>query len=117
MRDLRPLLAPASIAVVGASSRAASIAGRPLANLQQQGYAGPIYPINPQRDEVGGIPCYPTLAELPAVPELALVVLPTAHVLPAVERCAEIGVRAAIVISAGFAEAGAEGARAQERLR
>ncbi len=116
MRDLRPLLAPRSVAILGASSRPTSVAGRPLANLQQVGYAGAIYPINPQRDEIAGLRSYPNLDALPEVPELALVVLPQAHVLPAVERCAAAGVRAAIMISAGFAEAGPEGVRAQQRM-
>src|SRR5436305_7787338 len=116
MRDLRPLLAPRSVAILGASSRPTSVAGRPLANLQQVGYAGAIYPINPQREEVAGLRAYPSLDALPETPELALLVLPQAAVLPAVECCAAAGVRAAIVISAGFAEAGPEGVHAQQRL-
>ena len=117
MRDLRPLLAPRSVAILGASSRPASLPGRPLANLQLVGYAGAIYPVNPQRTEIAGLPCYASLDALPETPELALIVLPQAHVLPALERCAAAGVRAAIVISAGFAEAGPEGVRAQQRMR
>ncbi|HEY7061025.1 MAG TPA: acetate--CoA ligase family protein [Chloroflexota bacterium] len=116
MRDLRPLLVPRSVAILGASSRATSVAGRPLANLLQVSYSGALYPINPQRDEIAGLRSYPSLDALPEVPELALIVVPQAHVLAAVEQCAERGVRAAIVISAGFAEAGAEGVRAQQRM-
>src|SRR5918997_1439534 len=84
MRDLRPLLAPASVAILGASSRPGTIGGLPLAHLQAQGYAGTIYPVNPARTEVAGLPCYPSVEALPASPELALIVLPTAAVLPAV---------------------------------
>jgi acyl-CoA synthetase (NDP forming) len=92
------------------------VAGRPLANLQQVGYAGAIYPINPQREEIAGLRAYPSLDALPETPDLALIVLPQTAVLAAVEGCAEAGVRAAIVISAGFAEAGPEGVRAQQRM-
>ncbi|MBI2821740.1 MAG: acetate--CoA ligase family protein [Acidobacteria bacterium] len=117
MRDLRPLLAPASIAIVGASSRLESVAGRPLTNLLRMGYKGALYPINPRSTEIAGVRCYSTLAELPEAPELALLVLPTEAVLPVLEECAGKKVLAAIVISAGFAETGAEGARAQETMR
>src|SRR5262245_60804840 len=117
MRDLRPLLAPRSVAVVGASSRPGPLASLPLANLQRQQYAVRVYPINPSRDEIGGLPCYPSIEALPETPDLALIVAPTAGVLPAMESCARRGVRAAIVISAGFAESGAEGVAAEARMR
>ncbi|TDI08837.1 MAG: CoA-binding protein [Acidobacteria bacterium] len=117
MRDLRPLLAPTSIAIVGASSRLNTVAARPLENLQMMEYGGALYPINPTAQEIAGIRCYPNLEELPEVPELALLVLPAQHVLPTLESCAQRGVKAAIVISAGFAETGSEGAQAQVKIR
>ena len=117
MRDLRPLLAPTSVAIVGASSRLNAVAARPLTNLQEMEYGGAIYPINPHNSEIAGIPCYPNLEELPEVPELALLVLPAKHVLSTLESCARRQVRAAIVISAGFAERDPEGAQAQARMR
>jgi acyl-CoA synthetase (NDP forming) len=116
MRDLRPLLAPRSVAIVGASSRPGTVASLPLANLQRQQYEGAIYPVNPSRDEIGGLRCYPSVEALPEAPDVALIVAPTAGVLPAMEGCARRGVRAAIVISAGFAEAGPEGIAAQARM-
>jgi len=81
------------------------------------GYTGSIYPINPNAQEIAGVQCYPDLDSLPEAPEFALVVLPVKHVLPSLESCARRGVKAAIVVSAGFAETGEEGARAQERMR
>ncbi|MFB3141259.1 MAG: CoA-binding protein, partial [Acidobacteriota bacterium] len=69
MRDLRPLLAPTSIAIVGASSRLNTVAARPLENLQMMEYGGALYPINPTAQEIAGIRCYPNLEELPEVPE------------------------------------------------
>src|SRR5262245_61700413 len=116
MRDLRPLLAPRSVAIVGASSRPGTVASLPLANLQRQQYEGAIYPVNPSRDEIGGLRCYPSVEALPEAPDVALIVAPTPGVLPAMEGCARRGVRAAIVISAGFAEAGPEGIEAQARM-
>ena len=117
MRELRPLLAPTSVAIVGASSRLNSVAARPLTNLQEMEYGGAIYPINPHSSEIAGIRCYPNLEELPEVPELALLVLPAKHVLSTLESCARRQVQAAIVISAGFAERGPDGAQAQARMR
>jgi len=103
-RDLTPLLKPRSVAIVGASSRADSLAGRPLANLQRQAFPGAIYPINPQREEIAGLRSYPSVGALPQTPDLAIIIAPGQHALPALEACAERGVRAAIVISAGFGE-------------
>jgi acyl-CoA synthetase (NDP forming) len=117
MRDLRPLLAPTSIAIVGASSRPHTVAARPLTNLQQVGYSGDIYLINPNRAEIAGVRCYPSLDELPRVPDVALVVLPSKHVMPTLESCGRLGVKAAVVVSAGFAETGPEGVEAQARMR
>ncbi len=92
------------------------MAGRPLANLQRQRYSGAIYPINPQREEVAGLPCYPSIAALPETPDVALIVAPNQHVLAALEACATRGVRSAIVISSGFAEIDARGATQQQRM-
>jgi acyl-CoA synthetase (NDP forming) len=116
MRDLKPLLAPASIAIVGASGRPGALAAQPLANLQARGYAGGLYPINPQQKEIAGIACYPSLAALPQVPDLVLIVTSAPRVLAALEEAAGVGVRAAIVISSGFAETGPEGAAQQRRM-
>jgi acetate---CoA ligase (ADP-forming) len=115
-RDLTPLLKPRSIAIVGASSRAESLAGRPLANLQRQRFAGAIYPINPGREEVAGLRSFPYVGALPETPDLAIIIAPGQHALPALEACAERGVRAAIVISAGFGEIDAAGAAQQRRM-
>lgn len=116
MRDLRPLLAPASIAIVGASGQPSSLAARPLANLRARRFPGPIYPVNPRQADIAGLACYPTLEALPRVPDLVLIVTPAHRVLPTLEEAARLGVRAAIIISSGFAEAGAEGAAQQLRM-
>ena len=113
---LEPLLNPASIAIVGASSNPARIGGMPLAHLTRFGYAGRIYPINPKYEEVFGLRCWRDIEALPAAPDLAVLAIAAQDVLPMLRRCAAKGVRAAIVYAAGFAEAGAQGAALQAEL-
>lgn len=105
------------IAVIGASADPTKIGGRPVHLLLRQGYAGAIYPINPKGGEIQGLPAYTGLADTPEVPELALVAVPAAQAVAAVRDCAERGVAAVTVLSAGFAEAGEAGALWQAELR
>jgi acyl-CoA synthetase (NDP forming) len=118
MRDLTPLLAPRSIAVVGASGNLSSLAGKPVRFLRDSGADVAVYPVNPGREEIGGYRAYPDPAALPEAPDVALVVVPAPAVVPAVEALARRGARSAIVVSSGFAETrGEAGAAAQRRLR
>lgn len=105
-----------SIAVIGASNEVAKIGGRPVHLLRKHGYPGAIYPINPKGGEVQGLPAYARLADTPTAPELAIVAVPVAHALQAVRDCAERGVQAVVLLSSGFAEAGAEGAALQAEI-
>ena len=105
------------IAVIGASAEATKIGGRPVHLLRRHGYAGAIYPINPKGGEIQGLPAYARLADTPQAPELALIAVPAAHAVQAVEDCAARGVRAVVVLSSGFAEAGEEGAAWQAAMR
>jgi acyl-CoA synthetase (NDP forming) len=102
-----------SIAVVGATERA-GYGARFLSTLIRSRYAGKLYPINPSRTEVFGLPCYPSVAALPEPPELAAIIVPAERVLDSLRQCAERGTRAAIVISAGFAELHTEEGRARQ---
>ena len=111
------LLAPQSVAIVGQSNDAGKTAGRPLRFLRQAGYAGRIYPVNANRDEVLGERAWRSLAALPEVPEHAYIVLPTDAAVDAVEECARLGVKVATVLANGFSEAGAEGRAREDRLR
>jgi acetate---CoA ligase (ADP-forming) len=113
--DLRALLAPSSIAVIGATERL-QYGGRLVLNLQGTGYAGRLYPVNPNRATVFGLPCYPSVGAIPEPVELAAIVIPAPRVLDALEECAAAGVRAAVIISADFAEVGGEGVARQEAL-
>lgn len=114
---LEPLLNPASIAIVGASNNPARIGGMPMAHLVKFGYAGPIYPINPKYAEVFGLRCWPDIEALPAAPDLVVLAIAAADVLPMLRRCAAKGARAVIVFAAGFAEEGARGAALQAELQ
>lgn len=105
-----------SIAVVGASSSATKTGGRPIHLLRKHGYAGKVFPVNPTADEIQGLPAYASIDALPEVPDLVMIAVPGAAAVAALEAAATRGVGAAIVLSAGFAEAGAEGVRLQKRV-
>lgn len=113
---LQALLAPRSIAVIGASDHIHKIGGRPIHYMQNHGYAGTLYPVNPQRDRIQGLRAYPSLDALPAAPELAIIVVAGEAAVQAVRDCARLGVAAAIVIASGFGEAGPEGKRQQDEM-
>ncbi len=113
---LRALLAPRAIAVLGASDDPVKIGGRPLAFLLRYQYAGKVYPVNPSRTTVQGLPAFASISDVPAPVDLAVVVVPAEAVEPALEAAAVHGVRAAIVFSSGFAEVGGAGREAQARL-
>ncbi|ULX51027.1 CoA-binding protein [Cupriavidus taiwanensis] len=113
---LQPLLAPRSIAVIGASDNIHKIGGRPIHYMQTHGYAGTLYPINPQRDTIQGLRAFASLDALPEVPELAIVIVAGDAAVQAVRDCARLGVAAAIVIASGFGEAGAEGRHQQDEM-
>jgi acyl-CoA synthetase (NDP forming) len=103
---LEALIQPSRIAVVGASPRPNHFANTPIANLRRYGFTGEIYPVNPQYPEVMGMRCYPSISDLPGVPDLALVVIRQALTVDIVKECAAAGVPAAIVVASGFAETG-----------
>ena len=102
--DLAPLLAPRSIAVVGATDRRDSYGGNVLRNLDRAGYAGEVWGVNPKRDEVLGRACFPAVDALPEPVDALVVAVPAVDVAPVVRAGAERGCGGAIVLSAGFAE-------------
>ncbi len=113
---LDKLINPRSVAVVGASDDPVRISGRPLAYLKKHGFAGAIYPINPNREVVQGVKAYPSLMDLPEAPDAAIIAIPAQHVLQAVREAGQKGVAAAIIMSSGFAESGGEGIETQKEL-
>lgn len=110
------LLAPQSLAIIGASDDPDKTTGRPLAYLRRAGWAGRIYPVNPTRATVQGERAWASLAELPEAPDHALILTPKAAVREALTACARAGVKAASVLATGFAEVGEAGRAAQEEL-
>ncbi len=117
LRDLSPLLNPRSIVVVGASTEPARIGGRPLHLAKVMGFSGKVLAVNPKYQEAQGYPCYPSVAELPFVPDLAILALGAKDVLDTLRACALKGIRAAVIFAGGFAElANAEGVERQRQL-
>lgn len=111
-----PFFKPRSIAVIGASDDPSRIGGRPIRNLLLGGYAGRIIPINPRHTRVQGIPAFASIADVGNPVDLALISLPAPSVPDAVRACAASGIKAAIIFSAGFSEADAEGEHAQDEI-
>jgi acetyl coenzyme A synthetase (ADP forming)-like protein len=114
--SLLPFFGPRSVAVIGASRRRGSIGGELFRNILDADFAGAAYPVNKAGEPVAGVKTYTSIADIPDEIDLAVICLPGEHVLPAAEEALAKGVRALCVISAGFAETGAEGIRRQEEL-
>ena len=112
--NLERLLAPARIAVIGAGADPAGVGHIVLRNLTGGEFDGVVYPIHPSHEAVGSIPAYPSVAGTPEVPDLAVVCTPAPAVPEVISECAEAGVGAVAVLSAGFRESGPDGA-ARER--
>jgi acetate---CoA ligase (ADP-forming) len=114
--SLLPILYPTSIAVIGASRDEASIGGRLLRNILNRGFAGPVYPVNPNAPFVNSVRAYPSVLDIADPIDLAFVVVPAPLAQTVLEECGEKGVRGVVVISAGFAETGEEGAEMERAL-
>jgi acetate---CoA ligase (ADP-forming) len=113
MPDLKPLLSPDSVAIIGASADQ-SLRGRLTHQLVEHGFPGRIYPVTRSQREVLGHQAYVSVADLPEAPDLAVILVPAAHVVATIEQCAARGIPAAVVISSGFAEEKSEEAAARD---
>jgi acyl-CoA synthetase (NDP forming) len=113
---LEKLFRPRSVAVIGASGDPAKLGGRTLFHLKELGYRGRIFPINTSGKEVQGLPSWRSIADLPEVPDSALILLPAPAVAQALEDCAAKGILHVQVLSSGFAEEGGEGVVMQQRV-
>ena len=114
---LRPLFAPRSIAVVGASEATGKVGTYVLRNVRDAGFAGSIYPVNHRRETVQGLQAFSSVAALPEAVDLAVVCTPAATVPDVVRDCGERGVGGLVIISAGFREAGPEGIDLEAQVR
>jgi acyl-CoA synthetase (NDP forming) len=117
MPDLARLLAPRTVAVVGASPDLAILRGRTLKVMLRHAYAGRIYPVSRSHATVQGLKAYASVAGIPEPVDLAVLIIPAASVLDELERCGEAGVKAALILASGFAEdTGGAGPALQERI-
>ena len=110
------LLRPRSLAVIGASRRRGTIGGELLHNLIAGGFAGEVHPVNRSAGHVQGRPAFPSVLAVPGDVDLAVIAVPAAEVVEVARQCADKGARSLVVVSAGFAEAGVEGAERQREL-
>jgi len=122
LSPLRKIFEPKSIAIIGATEREGTVGRAILANLCQGAYRGKVYPINPKHATLLGIPAFKKLSDVPkrasggAMADLAVIVTPAASVPDIMRECAEAGVRAVIIISAGFKEVGANGQKLEQEI-
>ncbi len=107
---------PKSLAVIGASNTPGKIGNALLSNLLGSGYKGKIYPINPKEKEILGLPCFPSLADVPDEIEMAIFCIPARKAIETAEECGKKGVRNLVVITAGFKEIGRAGAELEKEF-
>jgi len=116
LRSLDAVFRPRSVAVIGASRQRNRIGHEIVRNLVLGGFTGPVYPVNPKAKVVHSMHCYPKVSAIPGPVDLAVITVPAPLVLAAARDCARKGVRALVVITAGFSEIGGEGSQRQEEL-
>ncbi len=110
------LFRPRSVAVIGASREPGKVGHDVVKNLLASGFPGKIFPVNPKAKEILGLPCWPDIASVPEAVDLAVVAIPARLVPQIIEACGEKKVPVAVILSAGFREAGAEGARLEAQV-
>src|SRR5687768_10067902 len=115
--SLDPIFKPRSVAVVGASATPGTVGSILIRNLLSNPFGGVVYPVNPKRHAVHGVRCYPDLAAVPEAVDLAVIATPANSVPGLVRECAERGVPAGIIISAGFSELGEQGRALEGQIK
>lgn len=115
-QPLGSIFAPDSVALIGATDREGSVGRTILWNLLSNPFGGTIFPVNPKRHSVLGIPAYPSIKAIPEMVELAIIVIPAIAVPDTIQECVDAGVKSAIIISAGFKEIGPEGIELEKRI-
>jgi acyl-CoA synthetase (NDP forming) len=114
--DFERFFNPRAVAIIGASQDFITISGQPLKHLQSHGYRGKLYPVNPRYQEVAGIKCYPSLADVPETPDLVLILVNASRVVDILRQCGVKGVPYVIIFSSGFSEIGGGGIDLQQQL-
>jgi acetyltransferase len=116
-QPLRPIFAPEAVAVIGATEREGSVGRTLLWNLISSPFGGTVFPVNPKRRNVLGIRAYPDLYSLPEPPDLAVIATPAPTVPDLIGECVEVGIKGAIIISAGFREIGQAGLELERQIQ
>ncbi|HIJ70116.1 MAG TPA: CoA-binding protein [Planctomycetes bacterium] len=107
---------PKSVAIVGASRQPGKVGYEILTNIVDAGYKGGIFPVNPKTDKIGRLKCYRDLASIGEIPELVIVVIPAGFVPEVMNQCAKIGVKAVVIITAGFKEVSEQGRQLEQKV-
>jgi acyl-CoA synthetase (NDP forming)/GNAT superfamily N-acetyltransferase len=119
-RSLAPLMAPRSVAVIGAGRRSGGIGHEVLVNLSEGGFTGRLFAVNPKisgaGDRIADVEAYRSITEVPAPVDLAVIAVPAGDVLTVIDQCGAAGVRGAVILSSGFSEAGTDGHAGQREL-
>ena len=100
--SLQPIFAPSSVAVIGVSRQTGTVGRTVLDNVKAGGYAGHLYAVNPNAQEIGGVPCFPDVASLPETPDLAVLAVPPLGVVDTAEACGQRGVRGLVVLTSAI---------------
>ena len=108
-RSVARLLAPKVVAVIGASRTPGTVGNAVLVNICENGFTGIVHPVNPSAASIRGLKCYPSIADVPDHVDLAIIAVPAGAVAGVLAECGEAGVHGAVILSAGFAEVGADG--------
>ncbi len=116
MANLDKMFKPESVAIVGASNSEGKIGYIVVDNMVSCGFEGTIFPINPKNDEVQGLTAYKSILDLPEIPDLAVICIPSMGVNGVLEECGQKGVKNVVVITAGFKEVGGEGIELEKKL-
>ncbi len=114
IKKLNSIFSPKRIALIGASNDLNSVGGTTLKNLVVGGFNGVVYPVNPKREAVLGIQCYPNVYSLPKIPDLAVITTAAKLVPQLIRECGEVGINGIIIMSAGFREIGEEGKKQED---
>ncbi|MBN1125221.1 MAG: acetate--CoA ligase family protein [Sedimentisphaerales bacterium] len=114
--SLESFFTPRSVAIVGASRTKGKVGYEVVSAMLRAGYEGKLFAVNPSTDEVQGLKCYPDLKSIGESPELVVVVVAAKHVKSVIQDCADLRVKAAIIISSGFKEAGSQGAQLEQEI-
>lgn len=117
IKKLDSIFRPNRIALIGVSNDPNSVGGMTLRNLVSGGFHGVVYPVNPKREAVMGIPCYPTVDSLPKKPDLAVIMTPAKQVPDIIDECGNAGINGILIMSAGFKESGEDGKKLEDEVK